>query len=239
VLAELVEVDAGYGEIQVLQKVSLHVNPGEIVSVIGPNGAGKSTAIKCFLGLVRVTGGQVLLEGREITGRPTHEMVKLGIGYVPQGRIVFPEMTVLENLEMGGFTVKDKALVRRRLEELFAIFPRLAERKGQRAGTMSGGEQQMLAIARALVTRPRLLVMDEPSLGLSPKYVKLVFEKIVELKERMGMAILMVEQNASQALAISDRGYVLELGANRFEGSGRALLADPRVRALYLGGAAG
>jgi branched-chain amino acid transport system ATP-binding protein len=234
-ILEVRGIDAAYGKIQILHAVSLEVAPGEVVSIIGPNGAGKSTVLKAVMGMLKPARGELHFDGQSIAGLRTDLVVRRGIGYVPQGRIVFNDMTVVENLEMGAYTVGDKSQIRRTMDEVFAIFPRLAERPRQAAGTLSGGEQQMLAMGRALMIRPRLILMDEPSLGLAPIFVDLVFEKIRELKET-GMTLLLVEQNAAKALSISDRGYVLELGHNRFTGSGEALLADGRVRRMYLGG---
>jgi ABC-type branched-subunit amino acid transport system ATPase component len=208
---------------------------GDMVSVIGPNGAGKSTALKTIVGLLCPKSGRVLFGEREITGLRPDQVLRLGLAYVPQGRIVFPQMTVLENLEMGAYIESDKRRVRGALDRVYALFPILAERKGQKAGTMSGGEQQMVAIARALMTRPKLILLDEPSLGLAPKFVTMIFEKLVEMK-REGYTMMVVEQNAAKALSVADRGYVLELGQNRFEGSGSSLLGDPEVKRLYLGG---
>jgi branched-chain amino acid transport system ATP-binding protein len=229
------EIHTAYGKVRVLDGVSLEVQPGEIVSIIGPNGAGKSTVLKSVMGILKPASGEVVFDGEPITGLRTDLVVHRGIAYVPQGRIVFKAMSVVENLEMGAYTVKDKAQVRRTMERVFAFFPRLGERRNQKAGTMSGGEQQMLAMGRALMVEPRLVLMDEPSLGLAPRFVEMVFEKLRELKAT-GMTLLLVEQNAVKSLSISDRGYVLELGRNRFTGSGAALLADERVRRLYLGG---
>jgi ABC-type branched-subunit amino acid transport system ATPase component len=226
---------AGYGEIDVLQDVTVEVREGELVSLIGPNGAGKSTVLKTIMGFLRPRDGHVVFDGKDVTGWRPDRVVRHGMAYVPQGRIVFQQMTVQENLEMGAFTIADGARARATMERMFALFPRLAERRTQRAGTMSGGEQQMLAIARGLMIEPRALLLDEPSLGLSPLFVDLIFDKIAELRAA-GITLLMVEQNAARALELSDRGYVLELGRNRFEGPGAALLADPRVRQLYLGG---
>jgi branched-chain amino acid transport system ATP-binding protein len=234
-ILEVRGIDAAYGKIQILHAVSLEVAPGEVVSIIGPNGAGKSTVLKAVMGMLKPARGELQFDGMSIAGLRTDLVVRRGIGYVPQGRIVFNDMTVVENLQMGAYTVSDKSQIRRTMDEVFAIFPRLAERPRQAAGTLSGGEQQMLAMGRALMIRPRLILMDEPSLGLAPIFVDLVFEKIRELKET-GMTLLLVEQNAAKALSISDRGYVLELGHNRFTGSGEALLADGRVRRMYLGG---
>ncbi|HXG17369.1 MAG TPA: ABC transporter ATP-binding protein, partial [Calidithermus sp.] len=212
-----------------------HVETGEIVSIIGPNGAGKSTAFKAIMGFVRPRQGSIRFNGQEITGLPPHLVVRRGLAYVPQGRIVFPQMTVLENLEMGAYIERDRARVAAALERVYRLFPVLAERRRQRAGTMSGGEQQMVAIARALMTTPSLILLDEPSLGLAPKFVALIFDKLQEMRAA-GYTLVLVEQNAARALAIADRGYVLELGRNRFEGPGPRLLADPEVKRLYLGG---
>ncbi|CAN5502591.1 ABC transporter ATP-binding protein [soil metagenome] len=229
------DIDASYGPVPILDSVSLDVFAGEAVSIIGPNGAGKSTVLKVVMGFLKPSKGEVLFDGASTIGARPDQLVRLGISYVPQGRIVFKDMTVVENLEMGAFTVRDKSRVRQTMEQVFATFPRLGERPKQMAGTMSGGEQQMLAMGRALMVEPRLVLMDEPSLGLAPLFVELVFEKIVELRAS-GMTLLLVEQNAVKSLSISDRGYVLELGRNRFTGSGAALLADDRVRQMYLGG---
>ena len=235
VLLTVEDVFSGYGKIEVLHGVSARVAPGEVVSLIGPNGAGKSTVLKTILGYVGARRGRVTFAGQDVTGLRADRLLRHGMAYVPQGRIVFPRMTVLENLEMGAFVVKDRAAVRRAVEQVLALFPALAARLRVVAGALSGGEQQMLAMGRALMTRPRCILMDEPSLGLSPKFVDLIFEKIVGLR-RGGMTILMVEQNATRALAISDRAYVLELGRNAREGTGRELLDDPAVRRMYLGG---
>jgi ABC-type branched-subunit amino acid transport system ATPase component len=228
-------ITAGYGRIDILHDVSLTITPGEIVSVIGPNGAGKSTAFKTIVGFLTPRSGRVLFNGDSIVGLRPDRVLRRGLAYVPQGRIVFPQMTVLENLEMGAYIERDSGRVAAASERVFALFPILGERRRQKAGTMSGGEQQMVAIGRALMTSPRLILLDEPSLGLSPKFVTLIFDKLVEMK-RSGFTLMLVEQNAARALAIADRGYVLELGRNRFEGPGRALLEDPEVKQLYLGG---
>ena len=228
-------ITAGYGKLDILHDVSVHVSPGQIVSVIGPNGAGKSTAFKTIVGFLRPRVGRVVFNGEEITGLRPDLVLRRGLAYVPQGRLVFPQMTTLENLEMGAYTVEDPARVAEAFERVYALFPVLFERRHQKAGTMSGGEQQMVAIGRALMTTPRLILLDEPSLGLSPKYVTLIFDKLVAMKHA-GYTLMVVEQNAARALAIADRGYVLELGRNRFEGAGTALLADPEVKRLYLGG---
>jgi len=229
------EIHAGYGKMEILHGVSLEIRPGELVSVIGPNGAGKSTAFKSIVGLLHPKSGRVVFDGLDIAGRAPYEVLRLGLAYVPQGRIVFPQMTVLENLEMGAYIVKDRARVQAALERVYALFPVLGERRHQKAGTMSGGEQQMVAIGRALMTVPKLILLDEPSLGLSPKFVTLIFDKLVEMKGA-GYTLMVVEQNAAKALSVADRGYVLELGRNRFAGTGQSLLNDPEVKRLYLGG---
>jgi branched-chain amino acid transport system ATP-binding protein len=226
---------AGYGRFDILHDVSLTVRVNEIVSIIGPNGAGKSTAFKTVVGFLTPRVGRVLFNGEEITGQRPDRVLRRGLAYVPQGRIVFPQMTVLENLQMGAYIERDRARVAAALERVYALFPILAERRAQSAGTMSGGEQQMVAIARALMTTPKLILLDEPSLGLSPKFVTLIFDKLVAMREA-GYTLMLVEQNAARALAVADRGYVLELGRNRFEGPGAELLADPEVKRLYLGG---
>ena len=226
---------AGYGKMAILHDVTFIVTPGELVAVIGPNGAGKSTAFKVIVGFLKPTEGRVLFDGDDITGLRPDQVLRRGLAYVPQGRIVFPQMTVLENLEMGAYIERDARKIRDSLERVYALFPVLAERRQQKAGTMSGGEQQMVAIGRALMTHPKLVLLDEPSLGLSPKYVALIFEKLVEMK-KSGYTLMVVEQNAAKALSVADRGYVLELGRNRFDGSGQTLLTDPEVKRLYLGG---
>jgi len=228
-------VVAGYDEIEVLRGVTVGVDAGEIVSIIGANGAGKSTLLRTVFGMVRPRGGTIRLEGKDIAGRPSVEILKAGIGYVPQGRCNFPAMSVAENLEMGAYLRRD-ARVREDIEAPFARFPVLAAKRTELAGTLSGGQQQILEMAIALLLRPRLLLVDEPSLGLDPRMVELVFDTILAIN-REGTAVLMVEQNAKKALAVSHRGFVLELGRNRFEGTGQQLLDDPDVRLHYLGGA--
>ncbi len=234
-LLDLRHVEAGYGSIQILHGVSLHVNEGEVVSVIGPNGAGKSTAFKVIMGFISYLGGEIVFNGHTLVGQRPNRILGLGLGYVPQGRVVFSQMTVRENLEMGAYLERDKAKINASMDYVFSLFPRLGERKRQLAGSMSGGEQQMLAMGRALMMRPRMLMLDEPSLGLSPRLVDEVFDKTVEMA-RGGLTVMLVEQNAARALEISDRGYVLELGRNRFEGTGQELLQNPEVSRLYLGG---
>jgi branched-chain amino acid transport system ATP-binding protein len=228
-------ITAGYGRIDILHDVSLAVRAGEIVSIIGPNGAGKSTSFKAIVGFLRPRTGRVVFNDGDITGLRPDLVLRRGLAYVPQGRVVFPQMTVLENLEMGGFIERDAARLAKALERVYALFPILHERRRQKAGTMSGGEQQMVAMGRALMTDPRLILLDEPSLGLAPKFVSLIFEKLVEMRTA-GYTLMLVEQNATRALAIADRAYVLELGKNRFEGPGPQLLTDPEVKRLYLGG---
>ena len=228
-------VSVAYGAVEVLHGVSLRVEAGELVCLLGANGAGKSTTVRAISGLLRPTAGSISFLGERLDGRPAHAVLKKGIAQCPEGRRIFPEMTVLENLEMGGYIERDGQRIREALEQVFRLFPILSERQRQKAGTMSGGEQQMVAIARALMTRPKLIMLDEPSLGLSPKFVSLIFDKLMAMKHS-GYTLVVVEQNAAKALAVADRGYVLELGRNRFEGTGAALLADPEVKRLYLGG---
>ena len=225
---------AGYSaEVDILSGVSIDVGEGEIVCVVGPNGAGKSTLMKAVFGLVTPKAGRITLNGRDITGLRPSEIARLGMAYVPQRDNVFESMTVLENLELGA-TPRPGLAVRSRIEALLALFPRLAERRRQAVGTMSGGERQMVAMARALMPEPAVLLLDEPSAGLAPLFVDLMFEQVQAIN-RAGVTILMVEQNARRALALSHRGYVLDLGQNRFAGEGRALLEDPRLAELYLG----
>lgn len=227
---------AGYvSEVDILEGVSLEVREGEIVTVVGPNGAGKSTLIKAVFGLLRPRRGSVRLRGEEIAGLEPHSIARRGMSYVPQLDNVFPSLSVEENLEMGSL---ERARTRTRIGEMYELFPRLGERRGQTAGTMSGGERQMVAMARALMPDPGVLLLDEPSAGLAPAFVDATFEQIREINAA-GVTVVMVEQNARRALAMSDRGYVLDLGRNRFHGSGPELLEDPKVAELYLGGATG
>jgi neutral amino acid transport system ATP-binding protein len=226
---------AGYvPEVDILTGVSINVEEGEVVTVIGPNGAGKSTLVKAIFGLLNPRQGRVLFRGHEITGLKPHTITRRGLSYVPQLDNVFPSLTVRENLEMGAL---DQDRADERIAQLFELFPRLGERPRQTAGSMSGGERQMVAMARALMAEPQLLLLDEPSAGLAPTFVTALFEKIKEINDT-GVTIVMVEQNAHRALGMSDRGYVLETGANRFEGRGRELLEDEEVARLYLGGRA-
>jgi neutral amino acid transport system ATP-binding protein len=229
------ELVAGYvPEVNILNGVSLSVREGEIVTVVGPNGAGKSTLIKTIFGLLRPSQGRVTLRGEDLTGLEPHAITRRGMSYVPQLDNVFPSLSVEENLEMGTL---DRSRRRERIGAMYDLFPRLGERRGQAAGTMSGGERQMLAMARALMPEPHVLLLDEPSAGLAPAFVETIFEKVREINEA-GVTLVMVEQNARRALGMSDRGYVLDLGRNRFQGSGRDLLEDPQVAELYLGGTA-
>jgi branched-chain amino acid transport system ATP-binding protein len=233
-LLRLVDVHAGYGAIEALRGISLEVRRGETVAVIGANGAGKTTTLMTISGILRTRAGRIELDGRRIDGLPSHEIVLLGISQVPEGRHIFPRLTTRENLEMGAYPVRDAGRIRESLDRVYALFPVLAERAKQAGGTLSGGEQQMLALGRAMMTEPRLLLLDEPSLGLAPLIVKAVFRTIRELRER-GTTILLVEQNAHQALRIADRAYVMETGTIVMEGPGRDLLGDPAIRAAYLG----
>ena len=233
-MLRLREVDAYYGPIRALHSVSLEVEAGEIVCLIGANGAGKSTTLQLISGLIRAELGDLEFEGESIVSTPPHAIVARGICHVPEGRRVFPDMTVRENLETGAYLVRGRREVERLLSEVHELFPRLAERRKQRAGTLSGGEQQMLAIGRALMAQPRLLLLDEPSLGLAPNLVQTIFGVIGEVRDR-GVTILLVEQNAHMALRIADRGYVLETGRIVLSDSAAELIANPQVRAAYLG----
>ena len=228
-------VHAFYGNIEALKGVDLEVRAGEIVALIGANGAGKSTLLMTVCGRPRAARGQILFEGHDITRLATFEIVRLGIAQAPEGRRIFSRMTVLENLQMGA-TVADRTSFDEDLARIFELFPILDQRRGQRGGTLSGGEQQMLAIARALMSRPRLLLLDEPSLGLAPLMVKQIFGAIREINERQKTTVLLVEQNAHHALKLADRGYVMQTGRITLSGSGTELLANPEVRAAYLEG---
>ncbi|NOX62719.1 MAG: ABC transporter ATP-binding protein [Chloroflexi bacterium] len=235
-LLRVEKVYAGYQDFDILKGVSLHVNPGEIVCVIGPNGAGKSTVFKTIYGLLKVRKGRIQFDHQEITNWRPQAILKSGIAIVPQLRSVFPQMTVMENLEMGLYLERDKQRIKERIEYVFDLFPRLAERKDQMAGTMSGGEQRMLEIGRALLLEPKMVLMDEPSAGLAPLITRMIFQNIRRLNEEIGLTVLMIEQNARQGLEFSHRGYVLELGQNTYEGPSQELLANPEVRRAFLGG---
>lgn len=224
---------SGYGEMQVLKGVSIRVDDAEVVSIVGPNGAGKSTVMKLVFGLLKPWEGRVTFAGQDISGLAPEKVVRLGLCYVPQVDNVFPTLTVEENLEMGAYILDEPLKARK--ERVYDLFPRLAERRRQRAGKMSGGERQMVAMGRALMLDPRLLMLDEPSAGLAPLLVDMIFEKVSEINQT-GVAVLMVEQNAKRSLELADRGYVLAGGRNQVEGPGSKLLSDPEVARLYLGG---
>lgn len=225
---------AGYNGMEVLKDVDLEVNPAEVVSIIGPNGAGKTTVLKSIFDLAKIYEGKIFFEGKDITGLKTYELIDLGISFVPQGRQIFSNMTVLENLEMGAYYIKDKNLANERISEVLDKYSVLDKKKNDLASSLSGGQQQLLAIARALVQKPKLLLLDEPSLGLSPKVMKEIFDTVLEIKKE-GVAIMMVEQNAKQAVSISDRTYVLEAGEIALTG-GKEILNDPKIKEIYFGG---
>ena len=235
-MLEIRNLSVNYGAITALHGISLQARAGGIVTLIGSNGAGKTTTLKTISGLLKPKSGEILYEGKNIAGLPPHEIVKRGLSHVPEGRMIFANLTVLENLKMGAYLQRDKAVVRRELDFVFAMFPRLQERAEQVAGTLSGGEQQMLAIGRALMARPEFLMLDEPSLGLAPLLVKIIFEKIVEINRERGLTILLVEQNANRALEISSFGYVLETGKITVQGDSASLRKNPQVQNAYLGG---
>jgi branched-chain amino acid transport system ATP-binding protein len=227
-------VSVNYGAIEALTGISLHVLSGEVVTLIGANGAGKTTTLRTITGLLQPREGKITFEGEDISGRATHRLVAKGISMSPEGRGVFANLSVRENLQMGAYLRKDKRAIAAEMERVFQMFPRLKERESQKAGTLSGGEQQMLAIGRALMSQPRLLLLDEPSLGLAPLVVHTIFEAIDEIKSK-GTTILLVEQNAHAALKHSDRAYVLETGRIVMEGRSAELAADPRIKEAYLG----
>jgi branched-chain amino acid transport system ATP-binding protein len=235
-MLEIKNLAVNYGAITALHGISLSVPDGKIITLIGANGAGKTTTLKTISGLLKPNAGEILYGGKDIAGLPPHRIVALGISQAPEGRMIFANLTVLENLLLGAYLQKNKAVVRQDLGQVFSLFPRLKERETQVAGTLSGGEQQMLAIGRALMSRPRLLLLDEPSLGLAPLLVKTIFEKIVEINRQQGLTILLVEQNANLALEISHYGYVLETGKVVLEGDSAQLRQDSRVKSAYLGG---
>jgi branched-chain amino acid transport system ATP-binding protein len=237
-LLDVRDLSVAYGKVEVLRGLTLEVGGGEIVALLGANGAGKTTTLRAITGLLRPRAGAVMLDGARIDTLPAHRIVALGISHVPEGRRIFGPLTVEENLRLSGFLIRhDVAELGRRMEHMYALFPRLAERRAQLAGTLSGGEQQMLAIARALVPRPRLMVLDEPSMGLAPKLVRAIFSIVAGIRKE-GMSILVVEQNARQALRIADRAYVLESGRIAVTGPAHELADDARIRAAYLGGSA-
>jgi len=231
---ELKDVNTYYGSIHALKGISIEVGEGEVVTLIGANGAGKSTTLRSINGLNRPRRGTISFQGRDITSTPADQVVKMGISQAPEGRRLFPRMSVLENLEMGAFQRKDRSGIRQDRDRVFELFPRLQERRHQKAGTLSGGEQQMCAIGRALMARPKLLLLDEPSMGLAPIFVERIFEIVKEINEQ-GTPILLVEQNALMALDVADRGYVLETGRVALEGPARELRQNEQVRKTYLG----
>jgi branched-chain amino acid transport system ATP-binding protein len=233
-LLEVENVETFYGSIQALKGITIDVRDGEIVTLIGANGAGKSTTLRSINGLNHPRKGTIRFEGHDITHDPAHEIVKMGIAQSPEGRKLFPRMTVTENLEMGAFQRRDRGAMKEDMDRVFELFPRLAERRTQKAGTMSGGEQQMCAIGRALMARPTLLMLDEPSMGLAPIFVERIFETIVEVNKQ-GTSILLVEQNALMALDVASRGYVLETGTVALADDAKALAQNPEVRKTYLG----
>jgi len=228
-------VDVFYGRVQALHGLNLHVEDGEIVTLIGSNGAGKSTTLRTISGLLRPRQGGISFDGRDLTTVAPHAIVAAGLSHVPEGRRIFTNLTVRENLEMGAYLVRDAGAQAERLERVFGLFPRLKERMDQPGGTLSGGEQQMLAIARALMTRPRLLLLDEPSLGIAPILVQEIFTEIQRINREEGTTILLVEQNANLALRLANRGYVIETGRIVLEDDAQALLANPQVKEAYLG----
>jgi branched-chain amino acid transport system ATP-binding protein len=233
-LLEVRDLEAGYGAINVLHKLSLTVNAGEIVTIIGANGAGKSTTLNTICGIVKTRAGKITFNGRNLSGVPAHNIVRLGLAQSPEGRKIFPRLTVRENLEMGAFTRSDPNGVEVDIKKWYAMFPILEKRQSQPGGLLSGGEQQMLAIARALMSRPKLLLLDEPSLGLAPQIIIQIFDIVKELNKQ-SVSVLLVEQNARMALKVAHRGYVLETGRITCTGKGEELLHDPRIREAYLG----
>jgi branched-chain amino acid transport system ATP-binding protein len=235
-MLEIHELEVAYGSIAALHKISLRVPKGKIVTLVGSNGAGKSTTLRTVSGLLRARGGKILFEGDDITNRAPHRIVELGLTQVPEGRMIFSNLTVQENLLMGAYRRKDRAGIKTDFDYVFSIFPRLKERLKQMAGTLSGGEQQMLAISRALMSKPRFLMLDEPSLGIAPLLVKSIFAKIVEINHQLGITILLVEQNANLALEISNYGYVLETGHIILEDESAKLKTNSQVKEAYLGG---
>jgi len=233
-MLSLENVSVNYGAIEALNGISLHVEKGEVVTLIGANGAGKTTTLRTITGLLQPKHGRIVFEGEDISARPTHKLVARGISMSPEGRGVFANLSVRENLQMGAYLIKDKSAIAADMDHAFQMFPRLKEREAQKAGTLSGGEQQMLAIGRALMSKPRLLLLDEPSLGLAPLVVHIIFEAIDEIRSK-GTTILLVEQNAHAALGHSDRAYVLETGRIVMAGPSKQLAADPKIKEAYLG----
>lgn len=234
-MLEITDLSVAYGSIKALHGVSLRVPAGSIVTLIGANGAGKSTTLRAISGLAKSSGGRIRYDDQDITALPPHRIVARGLCHVPEGRMVFANLSVQENLQMGAYLQRDRTWIAQQTDYVFSLFPRLQERRQQLAGTLSGGEQQMLAIGRALLGRPKFLMLDEPSLGIAPLLVKTIFEKIVEINRRQGLTILLVEQNANLALDVSSYGYVLETGKVILEGPSAELKANPQVQAAYLG----
>ncbi len=235
-MLEIKNLTVHYGVIKALDGISLTVKQGDIVTLIGGNGAGKTTTLKAISGLLPLAGGEIIYQGRNIANLPPHKIVQQGLSQVPEGRQIFANLTVVENLQMGAYLQTDKAVIQQEFDHVFTVFPRLKEREQQVAGTLSGGEQQMLAIGRALMSRPKFLMLDEPSLGIAPLLVKTIFEKIVEINRRQGITVLLVEQNANLALEISHSGYVLETGRIILHDQSAALRKNPLVKSAYLGG---
>ena len=233
-MLEVKDLQVYYGVIQALKGISFHVNQGEVIALIGATGAGKTTTLQTLTGILSPKSGSIVFEGKDLTRTPAHKIVEMGMAHVPEGRRVFADMSVYENLLLGAYTRKDKAEIAESLASVYKRFPRLEERKGQRAGTLSGGEQQMLAMGRALMSRPRIILMDEPSMGLSPIFVNEIFDIIREVSES-GTTVLLVEQNAKKALSIADRAYVLETGSITMDGKAEDLLNDEAVQKAYLG----
>ena len=233
-MLEIKDLCVNYGVIKALKGISFEVNEGEVIALIGANGAGKTTTLHTITGLLSAKSGSIILEGKDITRTPAHKIVKMGIAHVPEGRRIFQNLTVLDNIRLGAFTRKDKEGIAKDIEMVYDLFPRLSERKTQIAGTLSGGEQQMLAMGRALMSKPRIIVMDEPSMGLSPILVSEIFD-IIESIRKDGLTVLLVEQNAKKALAIADRAYVLETGRITLSGKASDLINDEKVKKAYLG----
>ena len=230
------DLNVYYGGIHAIKNISFNIKKGEIVSLIGANGAGKTSTLHAISGLVPIKSGEISLNGENVTNIEAHKLVSLGMAHVPEGRRIFTELTVLENLELGAYTRNDTEQIKEDINHMFTLFPRLAERKKQLAGTMSGGEQQMLAMARALMSSPSLLLLDEPSMGLAPLLVQEIFNIIERINKEENVTVLLVEQNANMALSIADRGYVLETGKIILEGTGKELLSNPEIKKAYLGG---
>ncbi len=235
-ILEVNDLNVYYGGIHAIKNISFEIKKGEIVSLIGANGAGKTSTLHAISGLIPIKAGEISLNGMNVTNIEAHKLVTQGMAHVPEGRRIFTELTVLENLEMGAYTRNDYSQIKEDMEEMFKLFPRLAERKKQLAGTMSGGEQQMLAMARALMSKPSLLLLDEPSMGLAPLFVQEIFKIIEKVNKEQDVTVLLVEQNANMALSIADRGYVLETGQIILEGTGKELITNPEIKKAYLGG---